>query len=208
MESLIVIVPLLGAVLIGAVSPGPSFVLIARTAIAVSRLDGLAAALGMGLGAALFAAAALLGLQALLTNVPSVYLGLKGFGALYLLYLAVRLWKGAPEPIVLSPASSGFPTTPARSFFLGLATQVSNPKTAIVYASIFAALLPAGQSASSALAIVFMIFAMETGWYALVAVAFSAARPRQAYLRSKMWIDRAAGAVLALLGLKLIWQIR
>jgi threonine/homoserine/homoserine lactone efflux protein len=208
MESPIVIVPLLGAILIGAISPGPSFVLVARTAIAVSRLDGLAAALGMGLGAALFATAALLGLEAVLTNVPSVYLGVKGLGALYLLYLAVRLWKGAREPIVLSQASSGFPTTPARSFFLGLATQVSNPKTAIVYASIFAALLPAGQTVSSAFAIVFMIFAIETGWYALVAVAFSAARPRQAYMRSKMWIDRAAGAVMALLGLKLIWDIK
>ena len=84
MEELMLLVPLFGAVLIGAISPGPSFVLVARTAIAVSRLDGVAAALGMGLGASTFAAGALLGLHAVLTNVPSVYAGFKIIGALYL----------------------------------------------------------------------------------------------------------------------------
>jgi len=73
MEAIIVLVPLLGAILIGAISPGPSFVLVARTAIAVSRLDGLAAAAGMGVGASFFAAAALAGLHAVLMSVPALY---------------------------------------------------------------------------------------------------------------------------------------
>lgn len=46
------------------------------------------------------------------------------------------------------------------------------------------------------------------GWYALVAIAFSAERPRQHYLRSKLWLDRTAGAVMGLLGLKLISDLR
>jgi threonine/homoserine/homoserine lactone efflux protein len=95
-----------------------------------------------------------------------------------------------------------------RSFFLGLGTQLSNPKTAIVYASIFTALLRPGQTWSSALLIVSLIFAIETGWYALVAFAFSAERPRRGYMRSKLWIDRAAGTVMGLLGLKLINDLR
>jgi len=95
-----------------------------------------------------------------------------------------------------------------RSFFLGLATQLSNPKTAVVYASIFAALLPTGQTSSSGLVIVSLILTVETAWYALVAVAFSAERPRHGYLRSKLWIDRMAGAVTGLLGLKLMSELR
>src|SRR5215212_5685905 len=203
MESLFVLAPLLGAILIGAISPGPSFVLVARTAIAVSRLDGVGAALGMGLGASIFAAGALLGLQAVLTSVPSVYIGIKIIGGLYLLYLAVRLWRSASETITIADAPHDAQSTVLRSFFLGLATQLSNPKTAVVYASIFAAMLPSGQTWSSTFAIVPLIFAIETGWYALVAIAFSAERPRNRYLRSKRWIDRSAGAVMGLLGLRL-----
>ena len=77
-----------------------------------------------------------------------------------------------------------------------------------VYASIFAALLPTGQTWLSGLLLVCSIFAVETAWYALVAVAFSAEHPRQGYLRSKLWIDRMAGAVMGLLGLKLMSELR
>ena len=38
------------ALTIGAMSPGPSFVMVARTALAVSCKDGLAAVMGMGVG--------------------------------------------------------------------------------------------------------------------------------------------------------------
>ena len=61
----------------GVVSPGPSFLLVARTAVSSSRSDGLAAALGMGAGGVVFAVAALLGLQGILLAVPSLYVALK-----------------------------------------------------------------------------------------------------------------------------------
>jgi threonine/homoserine/homoserine lactone efflux protein len=70
MELLIALGAIFGAILIGAVSPGPSFVLVARTAIAVSRSAGMATALGMGVGGLIFAGAALLGLHVVLTAVP------------------------------------------------------------------------------------------------------------------------------------------
>jgi len=49
-----------------------------------------------------------------------------------------------------------------------------------------------------------LIFVIEAGWYAVVALAFSSERPRAAYLRSKFWIDRLAGAVMGALGVRLV----
>lgn len=46
-------------------------------------------------------------------------------------------------------------------------------------------------------------FAAEIGWYAAVATVLSASAPRTAFLHPKLWIDRAAGAVLSALGIKL-----
>ena len=51
-----------------------------------------------------------------------------------------------------------------------------------------------------------LIFAIETGWYTIVAFAFSAQRPRAIYLSAKLWIDRVAGGVVGLLGGKLILE--
>jgi drug/metabolite transporter (DMT)-like permease len=98
MEPIVSLVALLGALALGAMSPGPSFVLVARTAIARSRSDGLAAAVGMGIGGVIFAVLVVLGLHAVLSNVPRLYLGLKVAGGIYLLYLGIRIWRGAREP--------------------------------------------------------------------------------------------------------------
>lgn len=45
---------ILSAVLLGVMSPGPSFVVVARSSIGVSRRAGFAAALGMGVGSIAF----------------------------------------------------------------------------------------------------------------------------------------------------------
>lgn len=199
--------PLIGialALAIGAASPGPSFVMVARTAVCSSRADGLMAALGMGVGGLIFASAAQLGLQGLLLAVPSLYLALKLIGGLYLAYLGVRIWRGANTPLATGELQANARSlTLARSFALGLTTQISNPKTAIVYASVFAAFLPATSSLTFAMGVAALVFMIEAGWYASVALLLSLEAPRRTYLRYKAWIDRAAGGVMVALGLKL-----
>jgi threonine/homoserine/homoserine lactone efflux protein len=204
METLIPFLSILGALTLGAISPGPSFVFVARTSLALSRRDGTAAALGMGAGGVIFAGLALFGLQAVLAKVAWLYAALRLAGGLYLLYLAFRLWRGAAEPIVVSSGAERRAPGSLRSFWLGLATQLSNPKTAIVYGGIFAALLPPAPPGWIFVALPPAVMLIEIGWYTIVAVTFSSERPRAAYLRGKRWIDRAAGAVMGALGLRLV----
>jgi threonine/homoserine/homoserine lactone efflux protein len=204
MEAVLAISAILGALLIGVVSPGPSFVLVARTAIAVSRRDGLAAAVGMGLGGVMFGTLALLGLAAILAQVEWLHLGLRLLGGLYLVYLGIAIWRGASAPIVVPKTATGSTAGLGKSFVLGLTTQISNPKAAVIYGSVFAALLPRSVPGWIYVVLPLLIFTIETGWYAIVALAFSADRPRAAYLRSKVWIDRIAGAVMGVLGGRLI----
>jgi threonine/homoserine/homoserine lactone efflux protein len=201
--TLVIVASILGALAVGVVSPGPSFVLVARTAIALSRRDGVASALGMGVGGVIFATLALIGLQAVLAKAAWLYVGLRLLGGIYLITIAVALWRGAAQPLAMSDAPQR-PGGIARSFWSGLATQVSNPKTTVVYGSVFAALLPADVPVTLFLVLPPLIFLIETGWYVIVALAFSADRPRAAYLGWKFWIDRIAGAVMGALGVRLI----
>jgi len=203
MQELPALAGILAALTVGVMSPGPSFVMIARTAVSVSRGDGIAAAFGMGAGGALFAVAALLGLHGMLLAVPSLYVVLKVAGGIYLAYLGLRIWLYAKQPLAMPEPSLRARTT-GRSFALGFTTQVSNPKTAVVYASVFAAFLPPVQTLAFNVAVVLLALIIETGWYAIVAVALSSARPRGVYLRCKTWVDRAAGGVMIALGVKLV----
>ena len=192
------------AIGIGAASPGPSFVMVARTAASQGRPHGLLAAAGIGVGGLIFAILALLGLHSLLNLAPTLYLALKLAGGLYLAWLGWRIWHGARQALALHAAPS--PHSRHRAFAAGLATQLSNPKTAIVYTSVFAAFLPEQPELSFKILTALAVLLVETGWYTLAAWALSAPLPRQAYLRSKTWVDRAAGGVMMALGLKLAWE--
>jgi threonine/homoserine/homoserine lactone efflux protein len=210
MQELASFAGLVATLAIGTVSPGPSFVMVARTSMSRSREEGLAAALGMGLGGLAFAGAALAGLQAVLLAVPSVYAALRGLGGLYLAWLGIRIWRGARAPLAFdaSAGSSAVASGTGRAFAVGLSTQLSNPKTAIVYASVFAAFLPADPSIAFRLALLAAAAVIESGWYAFVAWSLSSAGPRQAYLRFKTVLDRIAGGVMIGLGLRLVWSAR
>ena len=68
MQELATLASIVAALSVGVISPGPSFVMVARVAVASSRIRALATALGMGAGGAIFGAAALLGLQSVLRS--------------------------------------------------------------------------------------------------------------------------------------------
>jgi threonine/homoserine/homoserine lactone efflux protein len=196
---------ILTALLIGAMSPGPSFVIVARNSIGLSRRDGLATALGMGIGGVLFSGVALLGLYTLLAAVTWLYVSLKVAGGLYLIYLASKIWRNAKTPLAFNQADANVSANPRKSFWIGLSTQLSNPKTAIYYGSIFAALLPQHPPLWCYFALPPAIFMIEAGWYTVVALCFSSRRPRELYLRAKTWVDRVAAGAITALGLRLIF---
>lgn len=207
MDLLIALLPILGVLIIGIVSPGPSFILVARTAVAVSRAAAVSSALGMAAGASLLATAALLGLSALLKQVPAAFVVLKVVGGLYLLYLAWRAWRSANQPIALV-ASSRDAGGLVRHFLLAVGTMVSNPKAAVQYGVIFAAMLPAAPAPALIAALPPAVFLLEASWYLLVALALSGERTRIGYLSVKPILDRATAGVLVALGLKLMLSRR
>lgn len=196
------------ALLAGVLSPGPSFVMVARTAVAKSRSDGLSCALGLALGATLIAILCLAGLHAVLLTVPALYMVLKLAGGMYLAWMAWNIWKAAPQPLeaAQAPGAVGDVVKPRllHSFRIGLVTQLSNPKAAVVYGSVFAALMPAHLPLMGSILVAAGVFAMEFGWYVVVAVVLSSAAPRAAYMRGKTLVDRMAAGVMGLLALRLI----
>jgi threonine/homoserine/homoserine lactone efflux protein len=199
-----ILITILGTIMVGAMSPGPSFVMVSRLSIARSRVDGLAAAVGIGLGGTIFATLALAGVTALLTQFIWFYVALKVFGGAYLIFIAARIWLGASAPIE-ADAMQRQQSTIARSFGVAILTQLSNPKAIVVYASVFAAVLPRTIPPSLFVSLPVGIFLVEASWYALVALVFSSSGPQSVYLRAKKWIDRAAAGLLSCLGLRLIY---
>lgn len=203
MTEYLFLLPVSVALILGVMSPGPSFVLVSQTAMSKSRSAGIAISLGMGVGSAIFTVLAALGLYVLLESVPLLYSTLKLFGGIYLCFLAFRLWRHSNLPLEIKKETDRT-TGYVRLFYLGLATQLSNPKTAIVFASVYAAFLPENMPGHIYIVLLLLAFLIDGGWYVIISLLLSTSKVQNAYSKLKIYIDRMASGFIGFLGAKLI----
>lgn len=191
----------LGLVAFAAISPGPAVLMAARTGLSEGFRTGSMLAAGIGAGAVAWAGAAMFGLHLVFAAAPALLWSLKIGGGLYLVWMAVGLWRGARTPLVTEDARP-VPRTALSAFRLGLMTQLANPKPAVMYSAIFLGTVPQGTSALVYMALLAAIFTIETTWNTGVARIFSLDRTRARYISLKTVIDRTFGVALGALGVK------
>ena len=189
--------------LLAVASPGPSTVLVIQASAVSGRRAGLLAAFAMMLGALVWAAAALYGLQILFARFEWLYVAFRIAGAIYLIYLGFMLLRhaGAPLPEADPTAAQAGVW---QGFVKALLLQLSNPKVMVFMGSIFISLLPAQPPAWMDATVLAIVAINEFTWFALLALLFSGNTARAFYRRTKVWLDRIMGGVLAALGVRLV----
>ena len=190
-----------GLVVFAAISPGPAVLMSARTGLTEGFRTGAMLAAGIGAGAVVWASAAMFGLNLVFAAAPALLWALKIGGGLYLIWMAIQLWRNAATPLATKD-SRPVPRSAASAFRLGLFTQLANPKPAVMFSAIFLGTVPQGTPPWVYLTLLATIFAAETLWNTAVARIFSANRTRARYISLKTVIDRSFGGMLAMLGLK------
>jgi threonine/homoserine/homoserine lactone efflux protein len=110
-------------------TPGPNMAWLAALALAKGRRAALMAVAGVSTGLMLLGLLATLGLGAMVEATPWLYQTIRGFGFLYLLYLAWDTWR---PPEVGGEGGFG-------SFRDGVATNLLNPKAGIFYVAVLPA---------------------------------------------------------------------
>ncbi len=189
------------ALLVAIASPGPSLLFLIRTTLAEGRAAGLAAAVGLGLMAALWTAAALLGLDALFTLFPWAYGAVKLLGAAYLIWIAIQTWRRAADPVGAAHA-----TQHGRAFRQGLLVNLANPKSVLFAGAVIVVIFPEGLTAADKSLIFLNHLAVELIVQPIIAVVFSTGVIRARYLSAKPILDRVAAGVLGALGLRLLTE--
>ncbi len=189
--------------LLAVMSPGPSFVVILRTAAVRSKRAGIIVAFAMGIVTLGWALAAWFGLAVLFALFPWVYAGFKLAGAAYLIFLAIQLWRHAGDRFEFENVADAGTKGDWQAFKLGALTQIANPKVAIFFGSIFVAILPPSPS-SGLMALVFaIVFLNEFVWYAFLATIMASKPVRQRYVSAKPILDRVTGTFLGFLGVRI-----
>ncbi|EJN06616.1 LysE family transporter [Herbaspirillum sp. YR522] len=193
--------------LLAVVSPGPDFALVTRNSLARSRATGVSTALGIGSGVLVHVGYTLLGLGWLLHRWPWLLDALKLAGALYLVYLGVRMLRSAAAPLAAGhgghSGQGGACWSGGQAFRTGLLTNVLNPKTSVFIVSLFTQVVGATTPVAIQLGYGLFIALAHVAWFSLVAILFGSPAMRQAMHASAAWIDRVFGVVLVGFGVML-----
>ena len=132
------------AALLLAITPGPGIAYVVARTAAGGRSEGLASCLGTGLGGFVHVVAAALGLSLLIAQSALAFNFLKYLGAVYLVYLGVRMLLRKRQDLPSNPIES---QGSWRAFLEGILVEALNVKTALF----FLAFLPQFVSASEPL---------------------------------------------------------
>ena len=182
-------------------SPGPAMLIALRATLAGGRGQGIVTGLGLAVMASVWMGMALLGLDVFFALFPWAYVTLKLAGATYLIWLAIKMWRNAPDPIDRTPPAA----RRARAFRTGVLANLANPKSMLFAASVLVVIFPPSLGLAEKLFIVANQLVIEIVAYTCFALTLSTPPARAGYLRLKPILDRIAAVVLGALGLRLIF---
>jgi len=187
--------------------PGPDQALITRNALVGGRSGGLLTMLGGALGLIVHAAAAALGLSALLLASGTAFAVLKIVGAVYLLWLAVHmLWSATRSG--RSPTVHPVGAVPGRrTAYLrqGLLSNALNPKVALFFVTFLPQFLAAdsGSPRNEALLLSGVFALLYLAWFGLYVAAVDRLGRWLQRPRVKARIEQVTGLVLATVAVRL-----
>ena len=186
------------------ITPGLDTVLVLRTRVSSGRRAAYAAGAGICTGCLVWALASALGITAILAASEVAYAVLRITGAAYLCYLGVRMLWQARRSTVDSPEAPEHPRSAWAAFRLGLTTNLANPKVGVFYLSVLPQFLPSNVNPLAGSMLLAGVHAAEGMlWFALLITAINRVRRTLTRPRVKQWLERATGAVLIGLGIRL-----
>lgn len=191
-----------GAHFLALLIPGVDFFLIARLALANGRRTALGACVGIATANGIFITAAFCGVS-LVTN-PILLQVIEGAGGGFLIFVGIAFLRSSGALDIESGSPAGRVSW-IRSLVLGLASGLLNPKNALFYVSLAAAL-----STSPPTVLVLYgvwMFAVVLAWDVLVAIGLGSTRAIVAMQRALPWVTKISGGFLLLFGAGMILRV-
>lgn len=191
--------------LLAAASPGPDFALVTRQSLLHGRKAGVWASLGISLGLSIHIIYSTAGLAAVVAHSVNWMILIKVAGGSYLIYLGIKgLRARKHEEDVVPVADTLSIASPLRHVTTGFFCNALNPKAPIYFLSLFTVVLSPDMPLPTLAIYGGWIMLLQMLWFSTLAFFLSNASIRKRLLKYGHWIDRAFGAAMVALGIKVL----
>ena len=186
----------------GAISPGPSLVVVLRNTISGGRTRGVMTAIGHGIGFSIYAFVAVMGLSSVLLANEQIFYLLQSAGALFLIWLAFSMITRKN-----SVSSEKYEQSAYKGFLEGFMIAFLNPKILVFLVAIFSQFINSDITDYGRFIMAIIAGIIDTIWYVLVAITLADTRFIDSLGVNVVFIDRFTGTILFILGILLFTKI-
>jgi len=201
---MIEILPVIMGVALAQIAPGPNMVAVSSLALSVDRRAGLMCAAGVTTSIFFWAMLFALGVGTIVSTYPALLLAMKFVGGGYLLFLAgksVGVVRQGKQP---TTAISDKKRSHKNAYFTGVLVNLTNPKTAMMWAAISMFLASVNPAPGKFLLVGVCAAVSAMLIYGTYAFLFSTGLAIRAYDRFFRIIDLSFGLVFGALGARLV----
>ena len=184
---------------LGAMSPGPSWVLIINNALVKGKLSGYITSIGHGIGIATYAFIANLSIGLVLKTNIFLFNTIKILSIVFLIYIGYKSISSKPITIEEKKLSGKL-----QSFIEGFSFAILNPKVLIWFIAIYSQFMSPNNELLFNLILILTAGVVDMGWYCLLATVVVTAGLLP-IIQNKIFIfQRIIGLVFIIIGLMLL----
>jgi threonine/homoserine/homoserine lactone efflux protein len=191
------------------ISPGPDFLMIVRSSLRTGKINAIGVAGGIALANGLYIALCIVGVGAVLAASLIAMIVLKLIGGLFLIFIAIQAIR-APRSGYSALLNSSQPEVTNdsrvfwREFSAGFISGIANPKNIIFYLSLFSVVLTSEVGNGIKVALGLWMTALVFIWDTMIVLVLTQDQVRRSFAKTAYYIDKISGALLGLVGFKLL----
>lgn len=186
-------------------TPGPDIIYVLTRGVAQGRSAALSASAGFALGNFAHTFFAVVGISAVIASSAALFNIVKFAGAAYLIYLGIKIFKSAP----LGMTNDDKPMSSNRLIFRqSVLANILNPKVAVFFLAFFPQFIrPENGHGAVQMILLGTIFVVLTmiGFGSIALMCGYINRFLTKSKNASNILNKAAGSILVLLGLRLLW---
>ena len=190
--------------LLGAMSPGPSMVVVINNAIFKNRYHGILTSIGHGIGIGIYAFFAVLGIGIAIETNLFLFNGIKILSVIFLIYLGI---KSIINKTKLDFDKINIRKEEATSFLQGFSISILNPKIFIWFVAIYSQFMSLDNDIIFNSYLVLTAGIVDAAWYIFLTLLVTSNLALEFVKNKIAKLQRFLGIIFIALGLALLSQI-
>ena len=201
--SLLIFLKILAVCLLGAMSPGPSMVVVINNAIFKNRLNGILTSIGHGVGIGIYALFAVLGIALIIKTNLYVFNVMKFLSIIFLVYLGINLIITNDKlEFDGKDINSGF-----TSFLQGLSISLLNPKIFIWFIAIYSQFMSVDNDMIFNTILILTASIIDAIWYVILTLLVTTNIALDFIKDKSVLLQKFVGSVFIIIGALLLIEL-